>query len=106
MGGQLATQLEWRRHGEVYDATRRTFHKLARFVMQQYLNPRTQGNWFNQQIDTITVHPLGGCCMADDCDHGVVDHAGRVYHPDGGVYLGLYISDGSVCDASVGPTRR
>ncbi|MEZ4683444.1 MAG: alpha/beta fold hydrolase [Caldilineaceae bacterium] len=103
-GGNL--QLNWSGVGteQVYDATRRTFHKLARFVgAANILNPRTQGNWFNRNKSTpITVHPLGGCCMADDCDHGVVDHAGRVYHPDGGVYLGLYISDGSVCDASVG----
>ena len=47
----------------------------------------------------ITVHPLGGCVMADDAASGVVDHMGRVFDPaGGGVHDGLY-----VCDASVIP---
>jgi cholesterol oxidase len=44
----------------------------------------------------ITVHPLGGCVMADDVGGGVVDHAGRVFDPAGGVHEGLYVCDGSV----------
>lgn len=103
-GGNL--QLSWAGAGtqQVYDATRRTFDKLAKFISgTSILNPRAQASWFNRnKARPITVHPLGGCCMADDIDHGVVDHAGRVYHPLGGVYPGLYVSDGSVCDASVG----
>ncbi len=27
---------------------------------------------------TVTVHPLGGCGMGEDAQHGVVDHLGRV----------------------------
>ncbi|HRW08158.1 MAG TPA: alpha/beta fold hydrolase [Caldilineaceae bacterium] len=99
-------QLSWTGAGaqQVYDATRRTFAKLAQFVgANNVVNPRTQSNIFTRNKSTpITVHPLGGCCMADDIEHGVVDHAGRVYHPAGGVYPGLYISDGSICDTSVG----
>ena len=45
----------------------------------------------------LTVHPLGGCVMADDVTQGVVDHAGRVFDPQGaGVHEGLYVCDGSV----------
>jgi cholesterol oxidase len=45
----------------------------------------------------ITVHPLGGCVMADDAAKGVVDHMGRVFDPaGGGVHDGLYVCDGSV----------
>jgi len=45
----------------------------------------------------ITVHPLGGCVMADDATKGVVDHLGRVFDPaGGGVHEGLYVCDGSV----------
>jgi cholesterol oxidase len=45
----------------------------------------------------ITVHPLGGCVMADDAANGVVDHQGRLFDPSGaGVHDGLYVCDGSV----------
>jgi cholesterol oxidase len=44
-----------------------------------------------------TVHPLGGCPMADDAGTGVVDDAGRVYN-----YPGLYVLDGSIVPTSLG----
>lgn len=46
----------------------------------------------------LTVHPLGGCDMADDATQGVVDHAGRVFSGTSGteVHAGLYVADGSV----------
>lgn len=27
----------------------------------------------------ITAHPLGGCSLGADCDHGVVDEKGRIF---------------------------
>jgi cholesterol oxidase len=44
-----------------------------------------------------TSHPLGGCPMADDPEHGVVDDLGRVYN-----YPGLYVLDGSIVPTSIG----
>jgi cholesterol oxidase len=45
----------------------------------------------------ITVHPLGGCPMADDPADGVVDAFGRVHgHP------GLRVSDGSIVPTALG----
>jgi cholesterol oxidase len=46
----------------------------------------------------ISVHPLGGCVMADDAEDGVVDHLGRVYSGTSGtdVHDGLHVLDGSV----------
>lgn len=55
--------------------------------------------WFR---DLITPHPLGGCAMADDPRHGVVDGRGRVFG-----HHGLYVADGAVFPRPVGlnPSR-
>jgi hypothetical protein len=44
----------------------------------------------------VTAHPLGGCATADSIADGVVDDAGSVFAPGGGVYDGLRVCDGSV----------
>jgi cholesterol oxidase len=44
-----------------------------------------------------TAHILGGCCMGDSADTGVVDHEHRVFG-----YDGLYIVDGSAISANPG----
>lgn len=50
----------------------------------------------------ITVHPLGGCTMGSNAETGVVDADCRVFDPQGGVYDGLLVCDGSVLPRSVG----
>lgn len=49
----------------------------------------------------MTVHPLGGVPMGDDVDSGVVDHLGRVFAPDGTLYSGLFVADGSIVPSSL-----
>ena len=51
----------------------------------------------------VTVHPVGGCCMADSAAFGVVDANCRVYSGVGdAVYDGLMVCDGAVIPTSLG----
>jgi cholesterol oxidase len=52
----------------------------------------------------ITVHPLGGCVMADDAKDGVVDERCRVFRDAQGnaVHDGLYVCDGAVIPRPLG----
>lgn len=53
--------------------------------------------------NTVTVHPLGGCPMADDASEGVVDEFGEVFNGSKeGRHRGLYVADGSILPVAVG----
>jgi cholesterol oxidase len=52
----------------------------------------------------MTVHPLGGCIMAEDATRGVVNHKGQVFSERTGtdVHGTLYVCDGSVIPRPLG----
>lgn len=54
--------------------------------------------------DLVTVHPLGGCGMAEQAALGVVDHKGQVFAGQEGneLHEGLYVMDGAVIPRPVG----
>ena len=58
----------------------------------------------DQDHPLVTVHPLGGCPMAEDAGRGVVDDRGRVFAGNHGtaVHDGLYVMDASVIPRSLG----
>jgi cholesterol oxidase len=54
---------------------------------------------FLEQILNVptTAHILGGCCMGDSAETGVIDAQHRVFN-----YPGLYVIDGSAVSANPG----
>jgi cholesterol oxidase len=54
----------------------------------------------------LTVHPLGGCVMADSRDQGVVDAIGRLFDPGAAApdatYPDIAVLDGSVIPTALG----
>lgn len=56
----------------------------------------------------ISVHPLGGCCMAESVNNGVVNTRGQVFINDNtdsdtlAVYKNLYVLDGSIIPGAIG----
>jgi cholesterol oxidase len=79
------------------------FEKLAAAHGGKYKRLRAFGN------NLVTVHPLGGCRMADDPQCGTTNHLGQVYdaagadcHGQAGVHHGLYVADASVIPTALG----
>jgi choline dehydrogenase-like flavoprotein len=52
----------------------------------------------------VTVHPVGGCGMADDAARGVVNDKCQVFKGESGteVYPGLYVVDGAAMPGAIG----
>ncbi len=53
-------------------------------------------------LKSDSVHQLGGGCLTDTPECGVVDHKRRVFYANDGIYEGLYVIDGSVLPRSLG----
>ena len=72
-----------------------TLEQVAAPLSGTYLKEPLWNRWTREQL--ITLHPLGGCAMADDASQGVVNHQGQVFSRSQGtdIHDGLYVMDGS-----------
>ena len=89
-------RLDWSKDGSqpYFDEAVNVSRSIAKQLGAEFReDPLTQ--FFSR---LITVHPLGGCAMGVDREHGVVSPRGQVFgHP------GLYVADGAVMPGAVGP---
>ncbi len=90
------------------------YRKLIRSEFEQIANALGGNYRFLKIFDDkmISVHPLGGCAMADDPLHGVVNDRGQVFDGRHGgdvdyqtglprVHSGLYVVDGAILPTSI-----
>lgn len=84
----------------------REFERIAAAEGGRYKRLKAFGD------NMVTVHPLGGCALADTPDTGVVNDRGEVFDPAGNcgghgadqapVHPGLYVADASIIPTSLG----
>ncbi|AGC46947.1 GMC oxidoreductase family protein [Myxococcus stipitatus DSM 14675] len=72
------------------------------FDLAQRVSEKLDGYPMTMVSETVlgiptTAHILGGCCMGDSAETGVIDHRHRVFG-----YQGLYVVDGSAISANPG----
>ncbi len=97
-------KIEWPHVGEqpIFQRVNEMLAEATKALGGKYLINPVWSAIFNK--DLITVHPLGGCVMADDAQRGVVNHKGQVFADGTGtaVHEGLYVCDGSTIPRSLG----
>ncbi|TCG05087.1 hypothetical protein BZM27_36330 [Paraburkholderia steynii] len=96
--------MSWPNAGKqpIYETVEKTLIEATGALGGTYMRNPISADLFQNR--TVTVHPLGGCGMAEDAAHGVVDQAGRVFSGMDGnaVHEGLYVMDGAVMPLSLG----
>lgn len=99
-----AVSVSWRGVGEkpIFKQINDNLSAAARALDGEFIsNPLW---WKAMGTRLVTVHPLGGCPMADDASDGVVNDKGQVFCGNAGteVHRNLYVADGSVIPTSLG----
>lgn len=86
---------------EIYQEVRQALIQATKALGGEFVPNPIQRPPFN---DLVTVHPLGGCNMAEDATKGVVNHKGQVFSGESGTdtHEGLYVADGAVVPTAVG----
>lgn len=83
----------------LYDAILRLGDRFTRFIGGRHFLPLP--TWLWPVRNNVTVHPLGGCALAESSESGVVSaqagSRGQVFG-----YQGLYVADGSLVPTALG----
>jgi len=111
-GGQMRLvnnqlRIDWPGVGSepIFETVNQRLSDATRALGGTFVHNPIWSKLFHQSL--ITVHPLGGCIMAEDATAGAVNHKGQVFKSTAGdaVYENLYVCDGAVipCPLGVNP---
>jgi hypothetical protein len=73
----------------------------ARHIIETSNGGRVLPSWDELRGDSLALHPLGTCRMAEGPDLGVIDHRCRVFKAGGGVHEGLFVADASTYSSPI-----
>ena len=97
-------RIDWPNAGQaaIFEKVNQKLLELTGQLNGVYTRNPIWTNLFKKEL--VTVHPLGGCIMADNARNGVVNHTGAVFsgHTGTDVYDNLYVSDGSIVPRALG----
>ncbi|MDZ7690206.1 MAG: GMC oxidoreductase [Balneolaceae bacterium] len=97
-------RIDWDDVGEqsIFQKVSDNLHKVTDLLGGTYVKNPTWNKLFKHRL--TTVHPLGGCIMGENAQHGVVNHKGQVFAGNEGTdtHEGLYISDGAIIPRTLG----
>ncbi len=108
-GGQMRLEedrlrIDWPGVGRqaIFQAVHERLHQATEALGGSYMENPIWSRLLGQ--DLVTVHPLGGCPMAEEAGSGVVDQKGQVFSGTDGsdVHDGLYVCDGAIVPRSLG----
>jgi cholesterol oxidase len=97
--GQLAIDWPWRENSTLYDAIQDAGKEFRKIVGAKTFTSLPTWDWPFR--NNVTVHPLGGCVLAEDAAHGVTNAAAVSFGEVFG-YKNLYVADGAIVPTAVG----
>lgn len=99
-----ALRIHWPGVGRqpIFDKVNQTLLNASKPLGGQYVIDPLWSSLLSNNL--MSVHPLGGCVLADDAANGVVNHKGQAFNAASGaeVYKNLYVMDGSIVPVPLG----
>jgi cholesterol oxidase len=97
--GHLRVHWPWRENHRLYDAVLEAGEEFKRLAGAKVFSALPTWDW--PKRNNITVHPLGGCALADSLAEGVTSadpaNFGQIFG-----YKGLYVADGAILPTASG----